>query len=80
MKLHDVLRQGGGRRNGARRAGQLGPAGAGAAKATARSTAAPMSRPMPREMESVLLARLQADEIPDPLVRRRWRSPRTWRR
>ena len=39
-----------------------------AAKATARSTAAPMSRSMAREMESVLLARLQADEIADPLV------------
>ena len=39
-----------------------------AAKTAARSTAAPMSRSMTREMKSVLLARLQADEIADPLV------------
>ena len=39
-----------------------------AAKTAARSTAAPMSRSMMREMESGLLARLQADEVADPLV------------
>ena len=39
-----------------------------AAKTAARSTAAPMSRSMAREMGSVLLARLQADEVADPLV------------
>ena len=38
-----------------------------AAKTAARSTAAPM-RVHAREMESVLLARLQADEVADPLV------------
>ena len=43
--------------------GMVRPAPA-AAKTAARSTAAPMSR----EMESVLLARLQIDEVTDPLV------------
>jgi arylsulfatase len=38
------------------------------AKTAATSRAAPMSRPMTREMASGLLARLQTDDLTDPLV------------
>ena len=62
------LLQGGGRRNGARRAERHGSAGAGSGQDGCQEHRGAHVAVHAREMASALLARLQADEVTDPLA------------